>query len=500
VSNSPKNELKATECLKSLNDTLKHLNEINSYSQVNQERQVRFLSMRTAVHPDPEETATFPVQMLPQDRNELFFGREAELAAINAKLGTDEISSLQTYTIYGRRGVGKTQVALEYAYRNLGNFDAIFWIQCETSASLRQSITDAANELNLPGASQSGHFEENLVSTHNWLKRTSKRWLLVFDNAEDERLLKGYWPIGARGSILITSRKYYNFIKDIDRGGKTVPLFDNAHSLELLLKFLGTDWQDIHLVETFRESDLAAARSLVKMIGGLALAIEQAASLILSLGTHLRGFLDIFVKTLESLPDRPLGKRDSMIKSLDTIFSIAFQDLSTNARTLLGVLAFLAPDGIQLDLFLPRNQRILQGRLEFCMTSPTGQEDSHAALSNVIDPPPGLQKVIDELLEAKLIRFDNRIFSIHRVIQEALNFRDFAELQDSFDAAVCLLFEAFPKQESGDPLHTVWATCQDYVQHVVQLFKKFNELRNPEATITLAARRELILLGANCGW
>jgi hypothetical protein len=93
---------------------------------------------------------------------------------------------------------------LEYAYRNLGNFDAIFWIQCETSASLRQSIADAANELNLPGASQSGHFEENLVSTHNWLKRTSKRWLLVFDNALMWRASLACKVLDARAEWLIS--------------------------------------------------------------------------------------------------------------------------------------------------------------------------------------------------------------------------------------------------------------------------------------------------------
>jgi hypothetical protein len=63
---------------------------------------------------------------------------------------------LRTYTIYGRRGVGKTDIALQYAHTNPSQFDAIFWIQCETSVSLRQSFTDTAVQLNLPGADRNG--------------------------------------------------------------------------------------------------------------------------------------------------------------------------------------------------------------------------------------------------------------------------------------------------------------------------------------------------------
>jgi KaiC/GvpD/RAD55 family RecA-like ATPase len=38
------------------------------------------------------------------------------------------ISELRMYTICGRRGVGKTEIALQYAYDNPSRFDAIFWI------------------------------------------------------------------------------------------------------------------------------------------------------------------------------------------------------------------------------------------------------------------------------------------------------------------------------------------------------------------------------------
>ncbi len=54
------------------------------------------------------------------------------------------------------RGVGKTELALQFAYTNPAKYDAIFWIQCETSVAIRQSFTNVAIALNLPGAYKDG--------------------------------------------------------------------------------------------------------------------------------------------------------------------------------------------------------------------------------------------------------------------------------------------------------------------------------------------------------
>ena len=135
---------------------VKHLSEITNFSAVNHERGVKMLSIRHHQVPQPEEYATFPIAMLPRGKNENFYGRQEELERINQYLDYRGSTQLRTYTIYGRRGVGKTDIALQYAYTNPSGFDAIFWIQCETSLVLRQSFTDVAVALNLPGADRNG--------------------------------------------------------------------------------------------------------------------------------------------------------------------------------------------------------------------------------------------------------------------------------------------------------------------------------------------------------
>jgi hypothetical protein len=148
---------KINENLAEMEGVVKHLNEITSYSMVNLERQVKHLSLRHAPVPQPEEHATFPIIMLPNSQNDKFYGRQEELERINQYLDYRGNAQLRTYTIYGRRGVGKTDIALQYAYTNPSGFDAIFWVQCETSLSLRQTYTDMAVALNLPGADRNGN-------------------------------------------------------------------------------------------------------------------------------------------------------------------------------------------------------------------------------------------------------------------------------------------------------------------------------------------------------
>lgn len=149
-------EVKMSEALTEMEAAVKQLNDITSFSQANQERRAQTLVLRHAPALLPEEPGTFPVDTIPRSRNEEFYGRKDELESINSYLDWRDNPALRTYTIYGRRGVGKTVLALEYAHSNPSRFDAIFWVQCETAALLRASFSDIAVALELPGAEKTG--------------------------------------------------------------------------------------------------------------------------------------------------------------------------------------------------------------------------------------------------------------------------------------------------------------------------------------------------------
>jgi len=72
--------------LSELDASVKHLNDINSLSKVNLERQVKDMTIRHAPVSEPEEHATFPLTMLQGQQNEQFYGREEELKKLNDAL------------------------------------------------------------------------------------------------------------------------------------------------------------------------------------------------------------------------------------------------------------------------------------------------------------------------------------------------------------------------------------------------------------------------------
>jgi hypothetical protein len=157
-------EKRISDNLNDIRLTAKHLHDISVYSGDKiDERQTKTLNLRHGPVQHPEEFVTFPISMIPRNKNERFFGRTEELKRIlhniNDFLG-HKATNLQIYTIYGPRGIGKTDIALEYAHTNPAGFDAIFWANCETSVTLRQSFTDIAITLNIPGADRKGQKQD----------------------------------------------------------------------------------------------------------------------------------------------------------------------------------------------------------------------------------------------------------------------------------------------------------------------------------------------------
>lgn len=64
-----------------------------------------------------------------------------------------------------------------------------------------------------------------------------------------------------------------------------------------------------------------------------------------------------------------------------------------------------------------------------------------AALTSIVNITPALSAALDELRVANLIQWDHRIISVHRVVQEAMNYHSIEDLQASFDAAVRIVNE-----------------------------------------------------------
>jgi hypothetical protein len=104
---------------------------------------------------------------------------------------------------------------------------------------------------------------------------------------------------------------------------------------------------------------------------------------------------------------------------------------------------------------------------------------------------------VDELLARELVRKDRHALSIHRVVQEAVNYHDVDDLQESFDISSRLVYEQFPKRLMSESLYKHWSVCQEYIPHGVYLSKKYSDYA---LSGKLKANDFFINLLSNCAW
>lgn len=136
-------------------------------------------------------------------------------------------------------------------------------------------------------------------------------------------------------------------------------------------------------------------------------------------------------------------------------------------------------DSILIDLFLPKNQRALDGKLQFCKQQPDDVDTAaESALSSVISAPYSLLEAIEELKNLSLIKQEGRRLWAHLVVQEAMKYAAKGDLQECFNSAAALVYEAFPKQLHGDYFSPeTRGTCQVYITHATHLSRQFANYR-----------------------
>ena len=134
-------------------------------------------------------------------RNPGFTGRDGLLVALRQALVAGERAAVQA--VQGMGGVGKTQLAAEYAYRFAGAYDLAWWINSEQPALIGDQFAALGREL---GCVEPGASIEAVRSAVLGELRERGGWLLVFDNAQDPADITGWLP-GGGGHVLITSRE-----------------------------------------------------------------------------------------------------------------------------------------------------------------------------------------------------------------------------------------------------------------------------------------------------
>lgn len=135
-------------------------------------------------------------------------------------------------------------------------------------------------------------------------------------------------------------------------------------------------------------------------------------------------------------------------------------------------------DPILIDLFLPKKQSALNGNLDWCKHDQQDvDEQAVTALASVVTISQALSAAIKELVKFRLINNEGRAIWAHRVVQEAVNYQEQQDLQDSFNAAARLVYEAFPKSLHGDYFSQQAPAAQAYISHATHLSRQFATYR-----------------------
>jgi Domain of unknown function (DUF4062)/Tetratricopeptide repeat len=254
-------------------------------------------------------------------------GREELLAELDARLSAGDGAGPRVVALSGMGGAGKTSVALEYAHRHLGEVGVAWQFPAEDGAVLAAGFGELAAQL---GARE---LTDPVASVHGVLAAYSQDWLLMFDNAPDWAAVAAFVPPAGPGRVLITSRDPF-----LPPGlALDVPVLGKGIAAEFLVCRTG-------------DTDEQAALGLAAELGGLPLALEQAAAYIQASGGRLVGYLALFQQRRADLLAR--GKPTGYPGTVATTWRLAFEHLNQGAVGLLRLLANCAPEAIPLNLLL----------------------------------------------------------------------------------------------------------------------------------------------------
>src|SRR5690242_16629737 len=121
-----------------------------------------------------------PLWNVPYQRNKFFTERDDALRSLYQELQVrDAVALSQPQAITGLGGIGKTQMALEYAYRYGSTYAAVLWVRADSSVGLVSSFRELAHVLNLPERNEQDQFLV-IDAVQRWL-RLHSGWLLIFD-------------------------------------------------------------------------------------------------------------------------------------------------------------------------------------------------------------------------------------------------------------------------------------------------------------------------------
>ncbi len=361
-------------------------------------------------------------------------GREELLAELDARLGGDDGAGPRVAVLCGPGGAGKTSVAVEYAHRHLAEVEVCWQFPAEDPAVLAAEFAVLAAQL---GPREVADPRDPVASVHAVLARPQAGWLVVFDNVPDRASVARFVPPAGPGRVLITTQNQHW----PPGQALEVPVLDPEVAADFLVNRTG-------------DPDRAAARELAAELGGLPLALEQAAAYMQATGITLARYLPMFQDRQADLLAR--GEVSGHPADVAATLGLALSRLAGEAPAAAGLvrlLAFLAPEPVPLALLFAGTQAA--GLL--------GTEVAAAVGPLLGDLVAAGDAIIALRRYSLLTPAGDGLVLVHRLVQAITRAQLTAEAAGQWEQAAAALVEmAVP----ADPeLPAAWPVCAELLPH-----------------------------------
>jgi len=319
-------------------------------------------------------------------RNRHFTGRSELLDKLTDVLSSGEQAAVLPPALHGLGGVGKTQLVVEYVYRHLDDYELVWWIPSERTATVLASLTQLAETLHLTVAEDRQQTARTVLDALAGLRVP---WLLVYDNADDPDVLKPFLP-ATGGHVIVTTRnpEWGAVGRPIE-----VDVFPRDESIQLL------EGRGLQLKP-------GEAESLADKLGDLPLALEQAVLWCKSTAMPVTEYIELLDGHRRSdllSESKPYGYPIT-VTAFVTLASETLRKNAPATAQLFELLSFLSGE--------PVSQNLLSRGKSANVTEP---------LRTTLNDPVALSRVVRDLNNRGLAKVDpaQRI-QVHRLVQDIL--------------------------------------------------------------------------------
>jgi tetratricopeptide (TPR) repeat protein len=379
---------------------------------------------------------------IPHHRNPNFTGRDTFLNNLKDALKS-KAPGARIQAISGLGGIGKSSLAIEFAYKNASDYYLVWWVEADKHSTLLRDYIALAKALKLPEMNSPDH-EAIAGAVKSSLEKNQAPWLLIYDNAEDPDSIERYLPKFG-GHMIITSRNpnWKKFSNVLELG-----IFDYNEAVEFILN------------RTYK-NDKIAAGELAKEMGCLPLALEQAGAYIEQTGISLSGYLELFRNNRDRL--LRLVNVVGYPHTIATTWEISFQKLVEEypvSIDLLSLLSFLSPENIPKSLIM-KEKKVLP-------------EPLASALEDEI----GLNQTIAALRKYSLISVNDEHLSVHQLVQEVTRSRLGNDKNKWAEIALKMINSGFKFDIFNAE---TWQRCSLLLSHALTAIRRAEDL-NVEST------------------